>query len=181
LLDLVRRSKYSREITFDGANGVGVQAMERLLAALTDKTLLGVEFFSTTDKVLNKDCGSDFVKTEQRCPVGMSPPLGRKCVSFDGDADRVIYYYVGDDGFRLLDGDKIAALVAGFLAEAFKAAEVEAKLGVVQTAYANGSSTAYLEKVRPSHTPEIMDYLRKDEIISNQLWIYLVANGFHPL
>ena len=44
----------------------------------------------------------------------MTPgPLVRH-VSVDGDADRVVYYFVAADGkFRLLDGDRIATLVAG--------------------------------------------------------------------
>ena len=44
----------------------------------------------------------------------MSPSLGVRHVSVDGDADRVVYYFVSADGkFRLLDGDRIATLVAG--------------------------------------------------------------------
>lgn len=50
----------------------------------------------------------------------------------------------------MLDGDKIAALVAAFIVELVKAAglESEIEVGVVQTAYANGSSTKYLSEVR---------------------------------
>ena len=41
---------------------------------------------------------------------------GSRCVSVDGDADRIIYSYIDEAGsFRLLDGDKIATLVAGYL------------------------------------------------------------------
>lgn len=59
-----------------------------------------------------------------------------------------MYYYVDTDGFvRLLDGDKIASLSAMFIMELVKAAGVEIKVGVVQTAYANGNSTSYLTKV----------------------------------
>ena len=68
--------------------------------------------------------------------------------SLDGDADRLMYYYVDTDGFvRLLDGDKIASLSAMFIMDLVKAAGVEIKVGVVQTAYANGNSTSYLTKV----------------------------------
>ena len=35
-----------------------------------------------------------------------------RCCSYDGDADRIVYYYKDEDGFfYLLDGDKIAVLV----------------------------------------------------------------------
>ena len=37
---------------------------------------------------------------------------GRRYCSFDGDADRIVYFYVDSYGrFHLLDGDKIATLV----------------------------------------------------------------------
>lgn len=35
-----------------------------------------------------------------------------RCASFDGDGDRIVYFYKTVDGkFALLDGDKIATLV----------------------------------------------------------------------
>lgn len=41
-----------------------------------------------------------------------------RCCSFDGDADRIVYHYRDADGrFRLVDGDKVAALISGFLKE----------------------------------------------------------------
>ena len=52
-----------------------------------------------------------------------------------------------DNSFRLLDGDKIASLVASFIIELVKTAGLQGiDVGVVQTAYANGSSTTYLKK-----------------------------------
>jgi hypothetical protein len=61
-------------------------------------------------------CGADFVKVQQKPPNGLPndlPPFTR-CVSVDGDADRVIYFYVDDnEKFHMLDGDRIATLVAG--------------------------------------------------------------------
>jgi phosphoacetylglucosamine mutase len=59
-----------------------------------------------------------------------------------------MYYYVDvDNSVRLLDGDKIATLCAMFIMDLVKSAGIELKVGVVQTAYANGNSTAYLTKV----------------------------------
>jgi len=50
-----------------------------------------------------------------------------------------------------LDGDKIAALVAAFIVDLVKLANLdsEIKVGVVQTAYANGASTKYLSERLP--------------------------------
>lgn len=57
--------------------------------------------------------------------------------------------------FHLLDGDKIAGLVAGFIIELVKEAGLKLNVGVVQTAYANGASTDYLLNVlvRPASLP----------------------------
>ena len=45
----------------------------------------------------------------------------------------------------MLDGDKITTLIASFIVDLAKVIGLEEKLrvGVVQTAYANGSSTKY--------------------------------------
>lgn len=43
---------------------------------------------------------------------------GERGCSFDGDADRIVYYYTDSQGrFHLLDGDKIATLISIFLKE----------------------------------------------------------------
>ena len=75
-----------------------------------------------------------------------------KGCSLDGDADRIVYYYLLDGKtFRLLDGDKIAVMVAMFLVDLVSKAKLDEdsrlKVGVVQTAYANGNSTKYLISV----------------------------------
>ena len=103
-------------------------------------------------------CGADYVKTTQRLPpslVDRLKPSQRAC-SLDGDADRLMYYYLDEYGlFHMLDGDKIAALVAAFIVDLVKLANLDAeiKVGVVQTAYANGASTKYLEEVSLLYLP----------------------------
>ena len=61
----------------------------------------------------------------------------------------MIYYFNDPEhGFRLLDGDKIATLAASFIGDLAREAHLsdDLKIGVVQTAYANGASTHYVEK-----------------------------------
>lgn len=90
------------------------------------------------------------MKTKQRAPPSSKAALYDRCASLDGDADRLVYYYL-DAGniFKLLDGDRISTLAALFIGELAKNAGLanRVKIGVVQTAYANGSSTEYIEKV----------------------------------
>ena len=138
----------------DCANGVGCTATEKL-AKYLDGYIKLIPVNTSIDKrgALNKGCGADFVKTQQKLPLSMAPlmkPNQRAC-SLDGDADRLMYYYLDRNGtFRMLDGDKIAALVAGFFGELLEHAGIskeELDVGVVQTAYANGASTHYMSQV----------------------------------
>jgi len=114
------------------------------------------------------------VKLHARLPSGMlDVPRGRRCASFDGDADRIVYYFIDEvDGrFHLLDGDAIAVLLAMFVDEQLKALtshmdvvsfillifsflfcifqqtmyiQNAKRMGIVQTAYANGASTKFM-------------------------------------
>ena len=54
--------------------------------------------------------------------------------------------FISVDGvFHLLDGDKIAVLMASYLKDLLnKSGLADIALGLVQTAYANGASTAYI-------------------------------------
>ena len=90
------------------------------------------------------------MKTKQRAPPSSKAAVLDRCASLDGDADRLIYYFL-DEGntFRLLDGDRIATLAASFIGDLARSAGIaqNLKIGVIQTAYANGASTDYIEKV----------------------------------
>ncbi|OBZ86312.1 Phosphoacetylglucosamine mutase [Choanephora cucurbitarum] len=138
-------------LVVDCANGVGAPKLREMTKFISED-VLSVQVVNddiTSLGQLNKNCGADFVKTQQRGPHGVTLKAGERYCSFDGDADRIVFYYATEDGtFRLLDGDKIAGLAALFIAELVKEAGIESiKVGVVQTAYANGSSTNYLTKV----------------------------------
>jgi len=71
---------------------------------------------------------------------------GQLWASFDGDADRVVMFFSQPSAFGLLDGDKMACLLAKWIAQMLVKANLTLSLGVVQTAYANGASTIYLKK-----------------------------------
>lgn len=140
-----------QRVIIDGANGIGGPKLHML------SSVLDIPFDIVNDDIsdpflLNVSCGADFVKTNQKPPPSVNAQPGQLCASLDGDADRIVFFYLDDKSvFHLLDGDKIATLVAGYLQEqvsqlqSTSSAETEIRIGVVQTAYANGSSTEYLQ------------------------------------
>jgi phosphoacetylglucosamine mutase len=114
------------------------------------------------DASLNDGVGSDFVQKTRKAPArGRFDALkpGTRCVSVDGDADRLVYFetpQIPGEPVALVDGDQIAALVADFLTRTVREAapylddehdEKFPRVGVVQTAYANGASTKFLNEV----------------------------------
>jgi len=173
------RATYKPAILFDGANGVGAPAMKEFQKLLSG--VLQVEIVNQGEGELNSGCGADYVKVQQQGPKGKELELGQRCVSVDGDADRVIYYFLSDQGFQLLDGDRIATLIASYLQHLLAAANLtsEVVLGLVQTAYANGSSTAYITGqlgVPVAFTPTGVKHLHH-KATEFDIGVYFEANG----
>lgn len=149
----MKGKKPSGTVTVDCANGVGGPKLAELVKYLPKASEGGLDIKIINDDVLtaenlNYDCGADYVKTRQRAPPTSKAQVGERSCSLDGDADRIVYYFNDNDGFRLLDGDRIATLSASFIKDLVLEAglENELKIAVVQTAYANGASTIYVEK-----------------------------------
>ncbi|KAL8935360.1 MAG: hypothetical protein Q9216_005466 [Gyalolechia sp. 2 TL-2023] len=144
--------QFTGSVTVDCANGIGGPKLRELIKNLSLPSDGGLDIKVTHDDVveserLNHQCGADFVKTNQRAPPSSHASPLMRCASLDGDADRIVYYFCDTDGtFRLLDGDRIATLAASFIGDLARSAGLGEKLkvGVVQTAYANGASTAYV-------------------------------------
>ncbi|AAZ12869.1 phosphoacetylglucosamine mutase, putative [Trypanosoma equiperdum] len=161
-----------QKIVIDAASGVGAVALKSLLKCAQEVTS-GVfeEFFDVTvlhDNVddinaLNYMCGADYTQKAQypsndtkEWAAAYEKRRSDKneevhYYSLDGDADRVVAFFhdreTGEDVWRLLDGDRISILYALSVrewigGEALKLLDV----GVVQTAYANGASTDYIQR-----------------------------------
>ncbi|KAH9363104.1 hypothetical protein HPB48_014114 [Haemaphysalis longicornis] len=166
-------------IRLDGANGVGAMKIKSLLPHLGG--LLKIETFNDgSEGRLNHMCGADFVKVYQKAPEGIPLDVGVRCVSFDGDADRVVYFYHDENFvFHLLDGDKIATLIASYIKELLDAAKISLNMVIVQTAYANGSSTNYITnvlKLPVKCVPTGIKHLHR-EAQKADIGIYFEANG----
>ncbi|EPY49676.1 N-acetylglucosamine-phosphate mutase [Schizosaccharomyces cryophilus OY26] len=138
-------------LTVDCANGVGSLPLKELSKRLRDCIDLRLTNNDhLASKYLNKDCGADYVKTTQSPPVNLLDKMvpNQLYASIDGDADRIIFYFVDKNKkFHLLDGDRISILLVSFLKILVQKSRLPLSIGVIQTAYANGSSTAYLKKL----------------------------------
>jgi phosphoacetylglucosamine mutase len=160
----------SRTLIVDCACGVGYAAGQALIQRIGTEQQQQHPSATTTITTnfhlvnapgtgpLNQLCGSEHVQKTKQPPIVYSKNNANNtaktipadyCCSLDGDADRIVFYYTTchEDKLVLLDGDKMACLVAGFVQDqlaAWHGTCVLPTLGVVQTAYANGASTKYL-------------------------------------
>ena len=190
LLSKVAKLQSFNTLIIDCANGVGALQLEKLLPLYEKHSpQLKLELINTNYQdcsKLNVECGADFVKTNQKLPGGISEEVANNAnflfCSLDGDADRIIFYCLtADKKFCLLDGDKMATLIGEFFIEKLPAPLLESiKLGIVQTAYANGSSTAYIKDVlkldaRCAKTG--VKNLHHDAVENFDVGIYFEANG----
>lgn len=118
--------------------------------------------------------------------MSIDKDVGKMLCSFDGDADRIVFHaFATQDGgttakWVLYDGDKIAAVISLLLAQELKAAQLNEtfRIGVVQTAYANGASTLFFEKndIPVTFAKTGVKYLHH-KAQEFDLGIYFEANG----
>lgn len=117
--------------------------------------------------------------------------MSHRCLSLDGDADRLVYFSVHPESninVDLVDGDKILSLFALFIKNQLSilvqgedlttTSHPCTRLGVVQTAYANGASTDYLKQLglEVIFTPTGVKYLH-EKAAEYDIGIYFEANG----
>ncbi|KAJ1391758.1 Phosphoacetylglucosamine mutase [Sesbania bispinosa] len=194
LMDLIPTEKgkvggSNDKLVVDGANGVGgvkLKVLQKLLNVLD----IEVRNSNEDEGVLNDGVGADYVQKEKVVPRGFgSKDAGIRCASFDGDADRLVYFSIPPESngtIDLVDGDKILSLFALFIREQLSFLNEKedvkkchkAHLGVVQTAYANGASTNYLKQLglEVNFTPTGVKYLH-EKAAESDIGIYFEANG----
>jgi phosphoacetylglucosamine mutase len=121
------------------------------------------------------------VKTQQKPPNGLPEvEANTRCCSVDGDADRLVYFFIDEnENFHLLDGDRIATLIADYLMNLVSECGVSLKLGIVQTAYANGASTDFIKNqlnVDVACTATGVKHLHH-KALEYDIGVYFEANG----
>jgi len=148
----------------DCACGIGFPALQQLVHEIQAQKCMRriVATNRPTSGPLNGNCGSEYVQKNIAPPTWYGcPPISKDyCAAFDGDADRIVFFSqaTGESNgmFKLLDGDKISCLFCNFIRsqlDALKSSlpahllEDVPTVGAVQTAYANGAATTYLNSV----------------------------------
>ena len=176
-------------IVIDGSNGIGAIAIQELTQIVNPIRPGALQIDMRNDAYegpVNDGCGAEHVQKGQIPPCGVSPvDVGQIMCSYDGDADRIVfhaYLKMPDTAVKwvLLDGDKIAAILSVLLANELKEAGLANtfKMGVVQTAYANGASTKFF------HDHDIKVVMAKTGVkylhhkaLEFDLGVYFEANG----
>lgn len=188
-------------IVIDTSNGVGGIVLKRLLDHPKCSLIkyFDVKLINTdvqNPEGLNNSCGADYVN-RHHCPsaeMKSIPNLNPEVFaeysdvhfySLDGDADRVValHYEKNEDSnssWTLMDGDRLCILFALLLRQ-WLGTEVLSKLdiGIVQTAYANGASTFFVE-----NTLKLKTYLAATGVKNihpvaqaHDIGVYFEANG----
>ncbi|XVE50089.1 hypothetical protein DITRI_Ditri01bG0133200 [Diplodiscus trichospermus] len=184
-------NKADNSVVVDGADGVGGEKLE-VLKNMLSGLVIEVRNSGKGGGLLNDGVGADYVQKEKVVPRGFgSNDVGLRCASLDGDADRLVYFSVPTNvssNIDLVDGDKILSLFALFIKEQLSILTKKGneksdnsflpRLGVVQTAYANGASTDYLKQLglEVIFTPTGVKHLH-EKAAQFDIGIYFEANG----
>ena len=191
----------------DCACGVGYPALVELVARIQSIEPNAHRKIQITNGpgmgALNEGCGSEYVQKQIREPAWYETTVRNSapkdyCASLDGDADRIVFFASppsnpsdNDDdsalALCLLDGDRIACLWCEFVQGELQVLRryvpnlPDLKLGLVQTAYANGASTRYLQTVIGSESVAIaktgVKHLHAAAHDQFDIGIYFEANG----
>lgn len=201
--ELVSGSKASRteselDLVIDAGFGVGGLKFKQLIDQVNaDGVVLKVDIrnVASVDEMkteavsqkLNNGVGAEHVQKKRELPKNTykgSTEAYQKFCSFDGDADRIVYFFVTEnDKMMLLDGDKIASLLAAFVKRQLsmlpKSIQSKFKIGAVQTAYANGASMDYLHNRMGLETPLVATGVKHchHKALEYDVGVYFEANG----
>ncbi|XP_071706441.1 phosphoacetylglucosamine mutase-like [Rutidosis leptorrhynchoides] len=188
LIDLIPKksgdSHPTGKLIVDCSNGVGGEKLQVIKEMLK---WVDLDIRNTgKEGILNEGVGADYVQKEKVAPREFGPSdVGIRCASLDGDADRLVYFAIipnGNNKINLVDGDKILSLFALFIKDQLSILgdknELQPRVGVIQTAYANGASTKYLKQLglEVVFTPTGVKYLH-GKAEEYDIGIYFEANG----
>lgn len=108
---LLNDAEQEEVIYVDCANGIAGLKLDNFnsLFQLLKKKIQKINCLKDTTGNLNAMCGADYVYRNTDLPVNFSVEkmTGKKCCSFDGDADRLVYFYVKENNEVPVDSNTI--------------------------------------------------------------------------
>jgi phosphoacetylglucosamine mutase len=160
-------------VKVDAANGVGGGLLQEFSSAF-----FTYEVRNTTPQLLNEQCGAEHVQKTLTLPANFTDEPYLKCCSFDGDADRLVYFLAGDRK-QVLDGSRLTVLYIAALKQLMARENVQAEVVVVSTGYMDGGSMRYITDTLglPLHVePTGVKYLHR-KAKEFQICVYFEPNG----
>lgn len=147
------------------------------------KSIVSINTFNRYRSVKPISVGSNYVFLLHKLPDHMTSPVpGHKCVSFDHQGTRLVYYYqrAHCDKLRLLDGSRMAVLFALYIQDLMISVAPQHTLVVVQTLTSNSASSSYLENRLRVHVRRVpasrMSLLR--EAVQHDVALVFDEEGF---
>ncbi|OII77606.1 phosphoacetyl glucosamine mutase [Cryptosporidium andersoni] len=154
----------------DVANGVAKYHIGRYSECLKLTANICMEQINDDNpELLNDQCGSEYIQKNKIAPINFYDNENFDIAdidyvaSFDGDADRIVYFTKKKNNpeIILIDGDRLAAIYINVITTLFRKIisninkencstlddTFRLKVGAVQTAYANSSSTLYISEL----------------------------------
>lgn len=130
----------------DFANGLGSRKFAKLHKSL--ESHLQVFTFNHHEKTRLRESGAGYVRMYDQPPQRMLVRPGRKCVSFNFECSKLIYFYVWpvNGHFRVVDGSKMAVLMSLYVKDLAELLRLPVTVVAVQTITSNLASTRYLEQ-----------------------------------
>jgi phosphoacetylglucosamine mutase len=160
--------RYENRLQLDCSGGVGFAVMQTL-------NLDWIELINSDPSELNLHCGAEYAHKERKLPRNMQ--LNKKSASFDGDADRVVYYKSSSD-LEVLGGERLTVLYAAAIKKLMNESNISTPIHVVTTGYSNFASLNYLTSQGISYVivPTGVKYLH-EEAHKHEISVYFEANG----
>ncbi len=137
---------YENKMVLDCANGVGTIPMRLVTSQI--RRYIDIQLVNThTDHAepLNENCGAEYVHKEGKLPTDINASSPKKAASFDGDADRLMYFKNLGEKPVIIDGDKQFALLMLYVVGLLKKLGIENRVShcIVNTAYANSKAIQF--------------------------------------
>lgn len=163
---------YNLDIVCDCANGIGTKVLQELQSNIERMKLINTD--TENHILLNNKSGSDYV-VNQQCIPSKDISTNKLCASLDGDADRIVFYYQEHNHFHLLNGDRISALIAFYIANVL---EDTSNVAVIHTGYSNNAFLEFIHSlgIRTACTATGVKHLHA-EALNYDISIYFESNG----